>query len=79
MDTAHEAPEQGEETPTPEPTEHTETPAPEPPKPAETPAHDGDRIGAVERTVTTLTEVVSKLVSPDTSPAPRKAPWFKRG
>lgn len=67
MDTAHEAPEQGEETPTPEPTEHTET------------AHDGDRIGAIERTVTTLTEVVSKLVSPDTSPAPRKAPWFKRG
>ena len=76
MDTAHEV---GEETPTPDATEHAEPTTPEPPKPAETPAPDGDRIGAIERTVTTLTEVVSKLVSPDTSPAPRKAPWFKRG
>jgi len=79
MDLATESPKPDDETSTPEPTEHAEPTTPELPKPAETPAHDGDRIGAIERTVTTLTEVVSKLVSPDTSPAPRKAPWFKRG
>lgn len=58
------------------------TPVDTPPQPpAEHPKADpapADRLGAIEATLGTLADIVAKLTT-DTSPKPRKPPWFKRG
>jgi len=48
------------------------------PEPPSDPAPPADRLGAIEATLGTLADIVAKLTT-DTSPKPRKPPWFKRG